>query len=89
MKASELRKLIREEVKAIVKEQHLHEKAEYFPAGLSKHLQRALLAALKDGTIRITGKDRQADATDFPGYAEDMALDLIRGKSLKDIIKNM
>ena len=85
MKASELRKLIREEVKAIVKEQHLHEKAEYFPAGLSKHLQRALLAALKDGTIRIVG----ADARDFPDYAEDMAMELIAGKSLKDILNNI
>jgi len=85
MKTTELRQLIREEVKAVVKEQRLYEEAEYFPARMIKHLQRALLAALKDGTIRIVG----ADIKDFPAYAEDIAVELVRGKSLKDIIHNM
>ena len=83
MKTQELRKLIREEVKAVVKEQRLHEDAEYFPGRMIKHLQRAILAALKDGTIRIVG----ADPKDFPAYAEDIAVELSRGKSLKDVIK--
>ena len=85
MKASELQNLIREEVKAVVKEQRLYEEAEYFPARMIKHLQRAILAALKDGTVRIVA----ADIKDFPGYAEDIAVELVRGKSLKDIIDNI
>lgn len=85
MKAQEFRKLIREEIKSVVKEQRLYEGAEYFPARMIKHLQRAILAALKDGTVQIVG----ADPKDFPGYAEDIAVELSSGKSLKDIIKNM
>ena len=82
MNKTEFRKLIREEIKNVVKEQRLYEAAEYFPAKMIKHLQRAILAALKDGTIRIVG----ADTKDFPGYAEDIAVELIKGKSLTDII---
>ena len=92
MKTTELRQLIREEVKAIVKEQHLHEEAEYFPARMIKHLQRAILAALKDGTVRIAAADtlpRALRAKDFLGYAEDIAVELVRGKSLKDILNNI
>ena len=85
MNKAEFKKLIREEIKNVVKEQRLYEAAEYFPARMIKHLQRAILAALKDGTIRIVG----ADTKDFPGYAEDIAVELIKGKSLTDIIKNM
>lgn len=89
MTKSEFRQLIREEVKKAVHEQRLLEAAEYFPARMIKHLQRAILAALKDGTIRIVGKSSAEDAKDYPGYAEDIAVEMIRGKALKDIIKNL
>ena len=68
----------------------LSEDAQYFPVRMIKHLQRAILAALKDGTIRIAGKSKYpVDVKDYPGYAEDIAIEMIKGKALRDIIENL